>query len=102
MLKEETSIGKNWPTTAVPNQFTLVARQTPFGETISGITTQNAGPIVVENSSIKRNMKITTRIAGYSSNDVIYPSGNSINTHDTAPSKKKFFLVILFNIKPIK
>ena len=39
MLKEDTSIGKNWPTTAVPIQFTLVAKQTPFGETISGMTT---------------------------------------------------------------
>lgn len=51
---------------------------------------------------MKSKINITISIAGYSYNDVIYPRGNSTNTHATAPRRKKFFLVILFNIKPIK
>lgn len=47
-------------------------------------------------------MNKTIRMAGYSYNEVIYPSGNSTNTQARAPSEKKFFLDILFNTKPIK
>lgn len=82
---------------------------TPLGESISGSTiyklyllyTQNAGPIVIENSKINDKINNTIRIAGCSYNDVIYPKGNSTSTHVNAPIRKKFFLVILFKIKPI-